>query len=425
MRPGRLVPYPPTHTRTHRPTCTPTHPLTPPTHPPTRSHHPPTHPLTPPTHPLTPPTRSHPLTHPPRACMQVHPSGQGGAGDGRRWLHAGRPPCIRAGHASAGEWGGGACVRTHPGAACWATRGWNSVCARIGASPRRCCCSAPPPPPPPPSPQPHPHPATGAQFWVGWCFHRGALRALRRGRPNMDVLVSVGTTAAYLYRCTHTCGARTRRARLAAARLPVLPPCCHPSTRPTLPPLASSLQHPGAGLGARPPRVRVTRPVLRDLCLTHHLHLPRQAAGKRGQGESLPGAARPPPAPPPPPPPPLPPPPPPHSRTRAPPLPPALTLQALSELLKLAPATATLCTTDASGRVVDEQEVATTLLQVGGGRCVRVFGRCCRRTHAHTHTCTHARTHRQHTPLPPTTTYPPSHAARRPAKGAARGASAR
>ena len=160
MRPGRLVPYPPTHTRTHRPTCTPTHPLTPPTHPPTRSHHPPTHPLTPPTHPLTPPTRSHhpthPLTHPPRACMQVHPSGQGGAGDGRRWLHAGRPPCIRAGHASAGEWGGGACVRTHPGAACWATRGWNSVCARIGASPRRCCCSAPPPPaavtttPPPP-----------------------------------------------------------------------------------------------------------------------------------------------------------------------------------------------------------------------------------------------------------------------------------
>ena len=307
MRPGRLVPYPPTHTRTHRPTCTPTHPLTPPTHPPTRSHHPPTHPLTPPTHPLTPPTRSHhpthPLTHPPRACMQVHPSGQGGAGDGRRWLHAGRPPCIRAGHASAGEWGGGACVRTHPGAACWATRGWNSVCARIGASPRRCCCSAPPPPPPahpppppppPPTPPPHPHPATGAQFWVGWCFHRGALRALRRGRPNMDVLVSVGTTAAYLYRCTHTCGARTRRARLAAARLPVLPPCCHPSTRPTLPPLASSLQHPGAGLGARPPRVRVTRPVLRDLCLTHHLHLPRQAAGKRGQGESLPGAARPP-----------------------------------------------------------------------------------------------------------------------------------
>lgn len=41
--------------------------------------------------------------------------------------------------------------------------------------------------------------ATPVQFWVGWTFHLGAWRALRRGRPNMDVLVSVGTNAAYIY----------------------------------------------------------------------------------------------------------------------------------------------------------------------------------------------------------------------------------
>ena len=42
--------------------------------------------------------------------------------------------------------------------------------------------------------------APGAvQFWIGWVFHRGAWRALRRGRANMDVLISVGSTAAYIY----------------------------------------------------------------------------------------------------------------------------------------------------------------------------------------------------------------------------------
>ena len=30
-------------------------------------------------------------------------------------------------------------------------------------------------------------------------FHRGALKALRHGAANMDVLVSLGTNAAYLY----------------------------------------------------------------------------------------------------------------------------------------------------------------------------------------------------------------------------------
>lgn len=41
--------------------------------------------------------------------------------------------------------------------------------------------------------------ATPVQFWVGWTFHKGAWKAMRRGRPNMDVLVSLGTNASYLY----------------------------------------------------------------------------------------------------------------------------------------------------------------------------------------------------------------------------------
>ena len=40
------------------------------------------------------------------------------------------------------------------------------------------------------------------QLLLGWSFHRGALRALRRGAANMDVLVSLGTSAAYLYSVT-------------------------------------------------------------------------------------------------------------------------------------------------------------------------------------------------------------------------------
>lgn len=37
------------------------------------------------------------------------------------------------------------------------------------------------------------------QFVVGLRFHRGAIKALRRGSANMDVLVSLGTTASYVY----------------------------------------------------------------------------------------------------------------------------------------------------------------------------------------------------------------------------------
>ena len=40
---------------------------------------------------------------------------------------------------------------------------------------------------------------TPVQFVIGWRFHRGAYKALRRGAANMDVLVSLGTNASYFY----------------------------------------------------------------------------------------------------------------------------------------------------------------------------------------------------------------------------------
>ncbi len=41
--------------------------------------------------------------------------------------------------------------------------------------------------------------ATPVQFLVGWRFYRGAFYALRAGAANMDVLIAVGTSAAYFY----------------------------------------------------------------------------------------------------------------------------------------------------------------------------------------------------------------------------------
>lgn len=41
--------------------------------------------------------------------------------------------------------------------------------------------------------------ATPVQFWVGLRFYEGAYRALRSGNGNMDLLVVLGTTAAYLF----------------------------------------------------------------------------------------------------------------------------------------------------------------------------------------------------------------------------------
>ncbi len=41
--------------------------------------------------------------------------------------------------------------------------------------------------------------ATPVQFIIGWQFYRGAYKALRSGSANMDVLVVLGTSAAYFY----------------------------------------------------------------------------------------------------------------------------------------------------------------------------------------------------------------------------------
>lgn len=41
--------------------------------------------------------------------------------------------------------------------------------------------------------------ATPVQFYVGWQYYIGAYKALRNGSANMDVLVAMGSSAAYLY----------------------------------------------------------------------------------------------------------------------------------------------------------------------------------------------------------------------------------
>lgn len=41
--------------------------------------------------------------------------------------------------------------------------------------------------------------ATPVQFYVGWQFYVGAYKSLRNGSANMDVLVAMGTSAAYFY----------------------------------------------------------------------------------------------------------------------------------------------------------------------------------------------------------------------------------
>ena len=41
--------------------------------------------------------------------------------------------------------------------------------------------------------------ATPVQFWIGWRFYDGAWKSLRGGGANMDVLVALGTSAAYFF----------------------------------------------------------------------------------------------------------------------------------------------------------------------------------------------------------------------------------
>ena len=41
--------------------------------------------------------------------------------------------------------------------------------------------------------------ATPIQFYVGWQFYKGSYKSLKSGSANMDVLIALGTTAAYIY----------------------------------------------------------------------------------------------------------------------------------------------------------------------------------------------------------------------------------
>ena len=45
---------------------------------------------------------------------------------------------------------------------------------------------------------------TPVQFWIGWQFYKGAWGAFRHRNANMDTLIAVGTSAAYLYSVTAT-----------------------------------------------------------------------------------------------------------------------------------------------------------------------------------------------------------------------------
>jgi len=48
--------------------------------------------------------------------------------------------------------------------------------------------------------------STPVQFWIGWRFYVGAWRSLRGGAGNMDVLVALGTTVAWLFSAVVTIG---------------------------------------------------------------------------------------------------------------------------------------------------------------------------------------------------------------------------
>jgi P-type Cu+ transporter len=46
--------------------------------------------------------------------------------------------------------------------------------------------------------------ATPLQFWIGWRFYRGLKDGIKAKASNMDTLIAIGTTAAYLYSATVT-----------------------------------------------------------------------------------------------------------------------------------------------------------------------------------------------------------------------------
>ena len=46
--------------------------------------------------------------------------------------------------------------------------------------------------------------ATPLQFWIGWRFYKGFWDGIKAKASNMDTLIAIGTSAAYLYSATVT-----------------------------------------------------------------------------------------------------------------------------------------------------------------------------------------------------------------------------
>jgi cation transport ATPase len=69
---------------------------------------------------------------------------------------------------------------------------------------------------------------TPVQFGPGWVFLAGAYHALKRGAANMDVLVALGTLAAYLFSvfvCVRAMASNHAGARGSRVRALSLPSC--------------------------------------------------------------------------------------------------------------------------------------------------------------------------------------------------------
>ncbi len=47
--------------------------------------------------------------------------------------------------------------------------------------------------------------ATPVQFVVGWTFYVGAYKGLKNKTANMDTLIAMGTSTAYLYSTVNVC----------------------------------------------------------------------------------------------------------------------------------------------------------------------------------------------------------------------------
>jgi cation transport ATPase len=186
---------------------------------------------------------------------------------------------------------------------------------------------------------------TPIQFWVGWRFHVGAFRSLCRRAANMDVLISLGTNASYFYSAFSVLHRHfsVRPPALLAVAGPTAPRCSAPwrclvrawSRRCAQSAARSQTGRPtGAHPGAAVPQLQGARTgganEATDFFETCAMLITFICMGKY-----LEAAAK------------------------------GRTSEAITALLRLAPATALVLHVDAHGEVVEEEEVPTALVQHG------------------------------------------------------------